>query len=46
MRWLRSRAIMNVNTRVRSAWYATASRSNISRTCSSNDSGMPIGASS
>ena len=29
-RWLSSRAIMNVNTRVRSAWYASASRSNIS----------------
>ena len=43
VRWLPSRDIMNVNTRVRSAWNAIASRSNISAVCSSNDSGMPSG---
>ena len=42
---LSSRSVMNVATRVRSAWYATASRSHISVTCSSNDSGMPTGSS-
>ena len=34
---------MNVMTRVRSAWYASTCRSNISFACSSNVGGMPAG---
>ena len=44
VRPLASRPIMNVKTRDRSAWYATASRSNISAVCSSKVAGTPTGA--
>ena len=39
-----SRLILNANTRVTSDAKATACRSNISLTCSSYESGTPIGA--
>ena len=42
---LTSRAIRNVKTRVRSVWYASTCRSNISLACSSKVGGMPTGCS-
>ena len=43
VRWLSSRSLMNVKTRVRSPRYASVSRSYISARCSSNASGTPAG---
>ena len=44
VRPLYSRLIMKLMTRVRSVWYASTCRSNISLACSSNEVGTPSGA--
>ena len=43
VRVLSSRDMIMLNTRVMSAWNASACRSNISLVCSSNESGMSVG---